>query len=164
MDTPTTMDATATYLSLRSRGITLVVSDDRDRLHAHPAAELDAELATALAGNHDRLLREELLREILRFVCDRLHRNEGGSYTPAASAALGSMANGQERIADAMDHQDLEHYKQALHHWARTALHTYKNATARDPATTQDVRHHEQRDSVTGPQHPAQPVQEELFT
>ena len=130
------MDATQTYFALRQAGITLIRSEDNDLLHAHPAENLSAHLAAALKDNHAMLVKQQLLKEVLRFVAERLRKRDGnpeGDYTPslATRKAFEIMADNQEFIADAMDEYSLDGFKQTLRDYTRSAIEAYDNSRAR---------------------------------
>lgn len=130
------MDATQTYFALRQAGITLVRSEANDLLHACPEENLSAHLAAALKDNHAMLIKQELLKEVLRFVAERLRKRDGkpeGDYTPSAATrkAFEIMADNQEFIADAMDEYSLDGFKQTLRDYTRSALEAYDNARQR---------------------------------
>lgn len=131
------MDATETHFALREARIALVLSEDRNRLICEPAGALTTPLAEAFAANHDYLLKEELLKELVRFVTRRISEREGTrpaelSTVPAASAAFDSMAASQERIAAALETEDVTTFKATLRHYGRTALRLHQSARAVD--------------------------------
>ena len=130
------MDATQTYFALREAGIELRLSEDRLLLHADPAERLTTHMSAALADNHAMLVKQELLKEVLRFVAERLRKRDGnpeGDYTPspATRVAFEIMAANQEFIADAMDEYSLDGFKQTLRDYTRSALEAYDNARQR---------------------------------
>ena len=161
------MDATQTYFALREAGIELRLSEDRLLLHAHPAERLTAHLSAALADNHAMLVKQELLKEVLRFVAERLRKRDGnpeGDYTPspATRVAFEIMAANQEFIADAMEEYSLDGFKQTLRDYTRSAIEAYDNARRR----LQDEP--QQQDSVRDPDYaaaeqPVSPLQESLL-
>ena len=125
------MDSIETYFALREAGISLVLSEDRDRLHCEPAAELAPELAEALADNHDLLLKKELLRELVRFVAGRIVTREGTATRylpsiPAAAAVFESMSAERQKISDALEDQTVDEFKRTMRQWSRSALELYE--------------------------------------
>ena len=156
------MDATQTYFVLREAGIELRLSEDRLLLHAHPAERLTAHLSAALADNHAMLVKQELLKEVLRFVAERLGKRDGnpeGDYTPspATRKAFEIMADNQEFIADAMDEYSLDGFKQTLRDYTRSALEAYDNALTKleNTASTKPGTHSEDKEH---------PLQQSLLT
>lgn len=111
----------------------MILSENRDRLFCHPAAELTAPLEEAFAANYDHLLKEELLGELIRFVTRKIAEREGatpaGLYPiPAAGTVFESMADSRERIGAALEEEDVETFKATLRQWGQTALKLYESA------------------------------------
>lgn len=161
------MDPTQTYFALRQSGIELRLSEDRLLLHAHPAENLTTHLSAALAENHAQLVKEALLREVLRFVAERLRKRDGnpeGDYTPSAATrkAFEIMADNQEFIADAMEEYSLDGFKQTLRDYSRSAIAAYDNARRR-----LEDGHPDQANSMEEPDtaadQPISPLQESLL-
>jgi hypothetical protein len=117
------VDCIETYFALREAGIYLALSEDRDRLHCEPAAELAPELAEAVADNHDLLLKKELLRELVRFVAGRIAAREGTSTRhlpsiPAAAAVFESMSAERQKISGALEDQTVDDFKRTMRQWS----------------------------------------------
>lgn len=159
------MDDTQTYFALREAGITLVLSKDRDRLYPEPADGLSVHLEAALADNHEMLLKQELLREVLRFLSERFRQRDGnpeGDYSPSAAtrAVFEIMAHNQELISDDMDELDCEGFKQSLRRYTRSMIEAHDNARAQ---LEKERRDSQQPSDETPADQPPGPLQKSLI-
>lgn len=159
------MDDTQTYFALREAGITLVLSEGRGRLVPEPADGLSAQLEAALAENHEVLLKQELLRELLRFLSERFRKrddNPEGDYTPSAvtRAVFEIMAHNQELISDDMDEMNCEDFKKSLRRYSRSMIEAHDNARER---LEKERQQQEQHSAHTTDNHSPDPLQESLL-
>lgn len=127
------MDATEVYFALRELGAAPALDKGRDQLLIDPPVELSPQLAEAFAANHERLLKQALLSEVLRFVHERIRRREGRSpedysVSPAAAATFARMAADEHRISEAFESQGVEGFKDTLRQWSRAAISVYEQA------------------------------------
>lgn len=160
------MDDAQTYSAFREAGIKLVLSEGRDRLYPEPDNSLSAHLEAALADNHEMLLKQELLREVVRFLSERFSKRDGnptGDYTPGAATrkAFEVMADNQESIADAMEEYSPEGFKQVLRDYSRSAIEAYDGARARLEREGDDAE--QPSDGDTAAEHSPGPLQESLL-
>jgi hypothetical protein len=176
------VDSIETYFALTEAGISLVLSEDRDRLHCEPAAELAPELAEALADNHDLLLKKELLRELVRFVAGRIAAREGTATRhlpsiPAAAAVFESMAEDRQRISDALEDQAVDDFKRTMRQWSKSALALYetvreqeiRDGNSEPDAGTRSIHEAPADESPAAPEedpgkHSGEPLQQSLLT
>ncbi|WP_047865454.1 hypothetical protein [Rubrobacter aplysinae] len=176
------MDSYETYFALREAGIYLALSEDRDRLHCEPAAELAPELAEAVADNHDLLLKKELLRELVRFVAGRIAAREGTATRhlpsiPAAITVFESMSVEHQEISDALEEQTVDDFKRTMRQWSRSALALYetvreqeiRDGNSEPDAGTRSIHETPADESPAAPEedhgrHSGEPLQQSLLT
>lgn len=115
---------------LKAAGVELSLSEDGLRLAATPAENMVPKLRAAFSLNHDRLMRGVLFMRAQRFVASYIRDGEGSLDTPAAEAGLAALASSGEDIEQAWHEADLEEFREALRHAAKTAVAAYRRSVA----------------------------------
>lgn len=101
-----------TLLDLRSLGITLSLSEDKEHIIAGPKENLTDELRSAIYANRDDLIRTLLFKSAAEWVGDR---------------PFSAPDEADQQLNDAF-YGDLAEYREALRVWAKAGLEARRKA------------------------------------
>ena len=110
------MDSTWALFCARQLGVEL--SLDGDSIMARPARRLEPELRIAIRENKEKLVKDLLMRDALRFLNE--HYVQG--------ANLSVLDAHENRINDAYHTAALKEYRAAIREYVRTGLREFRRA------------------------------------
>jgi hypothetical protein len=108
------MDSTSVLFRAQQLGVKL--SLDGDNIVARPAGRLEPELRTAIRENKQKLVKDLLIRDALRYLNE--HHVEG--------ANLSALDPYENRINEAYHTAALEEYRAAIREYVRAGLREFR--------------------------------------
>lgn len=108
----------STWALFRARQLGVELSLDGDNIMARPGGRLEPELRTAIRENKEKLVKDLLMRDALRYLNE--HYVEG--------ANLSALDPHENRINEAYHTAALKEYRAAIREYVRTGLREFQRA------------------------------------
>jgi hypothetical protein len=108
----------STWVLFHARELSVELSLDGDNIVARPARRLEPELRTAIRENKQKLVKDLLMRDALRYLNE--HYVQG--------ANLSALDPHENRINEAYHTAALEEYRAAIREYVRAGLREFRRA------------------------------------